>query len=235
MKLPPLKPTTSRKSPPSARGSRAVAVAALAAVFSLGFVAPATAATPVVDARVAAGASIQAVIDAAPEGARIGLSAGTYRIGSAIRPKRGQKLIALGGAGTAVIKGSNVVTGWVKDGANARWYKNGLLPAAYSDPGQCEVTSGAAANPCQKREQVYRNGVAQNRAMRLADLRSNGFFQDYQSNRTWLGSDPAGSTIELARTPHAINSGAAGVTLSGLTFTNFADPFPAGRRDGRRA
>ena len=228
MKLPPLKPTTPKKSPPSARGSRAVAVAALAAAFSLGFVAPATAATPVVDARVAAGASIQAVINAAPEGARIGLSAGTYRISSAIRPKRGQKLIALGGAGTAVIKGSKVVTGWVKDGANARWYKNGLLPAAYSDPGQCEVTSGAAANPCQKREQVYRNGVAQNRAMRLADLRSNGFFQDYKSNRTWLGSDPAGSTIELARTPHAINSGAAGVTLSGLTFTNFATPSQRG-------
>ena len=112
------------------------------------------------DATVPAGGSIQAAINAAPEGARIGVSAGTYRISSALSPKRGQKLLALGGAGTAVIKGSNVVTGWVKDGSNARWYKNGLLPAAYSDPGQCEVNSGTAANPCQKREQVYRNGVA---------------------------------------------------------------------------
>lgn len=228
MKVPPPMFIFNHKSPRPRPSLRALAVASVAAVFSLGFIAPSTAATPVVDATVAAGASIQAVINGAPEGARIGLSAGTYRLSSPISPKRGQKLLALGGAGTAVIKGSNVVTGWLKDGSNARWYKNGLLPAAYADPGQCEVNSGAAANPCQKREQVYRNGVALTRAMQLSDLRANGFYQDYQSNRTWLGSDPANTTTEIARTPHAINSGAYGVTLSGLTFTNFATPSQKG-------
>lgn len=216
------------KPPRPGRGRRAAAVASLAAVFSLGFIAPSSAATPVVDATVAPGASIQNVINASPEGARIGLSAGTYRISSPISPKRGQKLLALGGAGTAVIKGSKVVTGWVKDGSNARWYKNGLLPAAYSDAGQCEVNSGTEANPCQKREQVYRNGAAMNRVMQLGNLRANGFFQDYQNNRTWLGTDPANATMEIARTPHAINSSAQGVTLSGLTFSNFAAPSQKG-------
>ena len=228
MKFPTLAPIPEMKPLPPGRARRAGAVAALMGVLALGFVAPSTAATPVVDATVPAGGSIQATINAAPEGARIGVSAGTYRISSPISPKRGQKLLALGGAGTAVIKGSNVVTGWVKDGSNARWYKNGLLPAAYSDPGQCEVISGAEANPCQKREQVYRNGVAMNRVMQLSNVRANGFYQDYQNNRTWVGSDPANTTMEIARTPHAINSGAYGVTLSGLTFTNFATPSQKG-------
>lgn len=228
MKVPPPSPTRTRQPYRPRRSLRAVALTSLAAVFSLGFIAPTSAATPVVDATVAAGASIQAVINAAPEGARIGLSAGTYRIDSALSPKRGQKLLALGGAGSAVITGSKVVTGWVKDGSSARWYKNGLLPAAYADPGQCEVNSGRAANSCQKREQVYRNGVALNRAMQLSDLRPNGFYQDYQNNRTWLGSDPASTTMEIARTPHAVNSSAYGVTLSGLKFTHFATPSQQG-------
>lgn len=228
MKFSPFTPTPGREAIPHGLGHRAVAVAALVAMFSLGFAAPSTAATPVVDATVPAGGSIQAAINAAPEGARIGVSAGTYRIDSALSPKRGQKLLAMGGAGTAVITGSKLVTGWVKDGSSARWYKNGLLPAAYADPGQCEVNSGAAANPCQKREQVYRNGVALDRAMQLSDLRPNGFYQDYQNNRTWLGSDPASTTMEIARAPYAVNSSAYGVTLSGLKFTHFATPSQKG-------
>ncbi|NUU31983.1 right-handed parallel beta-helix repeat-containing protein [Arthrobacter sp. C9C5] len=228
MEFPPLTPVPGMKRLRPGRGRRAVAVVALVAGISLGPVTASPAATPVVDATVPAGGSIQAVINAAPEGARIGVPAGTFRISSALSPKRGQKLLALGGAGTAVIKGSKVVTGWVKDGSQARWYKNGLLPAAYSDSGQCEVNSGAAANPCRKREQVYRNGVPLKRSMRLADLRPNGFFQDYTTNRTWLGSDPANATLEVARTPHAINSSVSGVTLSGLTFTQFASPSQKG-------
>lgn len=187
--------------------------------------APTTAAsTPVTawDATVAPGASIQAALNAHPTG-KIGLMPGEHRLTAKLDLKPGQVLGSVDPANRAVVKGSIVVTGWQRDAASGRWFKDGLLPAAYTDAGQCEVTSGSEANLCQKREQVFMNGHLK-RYGSLSTLASGGFYQDYSANRTWLFDDPTGQLVEMSKTAFAINSSATDIRIQQLVFQHFATP-----------
>ena len=181
---------------------------------------------------IAPGASIQAALDAGSTGQTFvltGTPSQPYRLTAALAPKAGQIIASNTGA---VIKGSKVLTGWTKDGTNARWYKDGALPAAYTDAGVCNINSGTEANPCQKREQIFMDGgLGQRhltRVMTLANVTSETFFEDYTANRIWLGTDPTNSVVEMSSTPYAISSTVAGVRVSGLTFTHFASPSQQG-------
>lgn len=174
------------------------------------------------DATVAPGQSIQVALNAHPTG-KIGLMPGEHRLTAKLDLKPGQTLGSVDPANRAVIKGSIVVTGWQRDASSGRWFKDGLLPAPYTDSGQCEVTSGSEANLCQKREQVFMNGHLK-RYGSLATLAAGGFYQDYAANRTWLFDDPTGKLVEMSKTAHAINSSATDVHIQQLVFQHFATP-----------
>jgi hypothetical protein len=143
-----------------------------------------------------------------------------YRISSPLAMKAGQMLYSNTGS---VIKGSVTVTGWQSDGAG-HWYKDGLLPANYSDGGVCNINSGSEANPCQKREDVFRDNVQLKRFMTLANLVGGGFYEDYSTDRTYLADDPNGHIIEVSTCSYAINTTITGGKLQGISFQHFASP-----------
>lgn len=169
------------------------------------------------------GGNIQAALSAAAEGAEVHVGPGVYRLTSRLVPKRNQTLSGPSSGPPAIITGDVVLNGWVKDGSAARWYTtSGGLPGEYTDTGQCEIISGANANSCQKREQVWLDGVHLDRVMTLDQVAPGTFYQDYSTGRTYVGVDPAGRLVEMAKLADAINSNAPGLKLRRLRFQRFA-------------
>lgn len=171
---------------------------------------------------------IQTALNAGTNGTRFLIKAGTYRLTTPLLPKTGQVL--MGETGT-IISGSVVLASWTNNG-DGTWYASGSLPAAYTDGGVCENLTN---NECQKREQVFVNGVHLDRYISKVALGTvvNGFFEDYAANRVYITQDPAGKTVEMSKTAHLVRSvnGAAvatGVRLSGLTFQHAATPSQLG-------
>lgn len=171
---------------------------------------------------------IQTALNANASGARFLIKAGTYRLTTPLLPKTGQTLI--GETGT-IISGSALLASWTNNG-DGTWYATGALPAAYTDGGVCENLTN---NECQKREQVFVNGVHLDRFISKAALgtTANGFFEDYAANRVYITQDPAGKTVEMSKSPHLVRNvnGAAvasNVRLTGLTFQHAATPSQLG-------
>lgn len=177
---------------------------------------------------VISGTDIQTALDAAGSGTRFLIEAATYRITTPLLPKTGQVLF--GESGT-VISGSVVLAAWT-DNLDGTWYASGALPPAYADGGVCENLTN---NECQKREQVFVDGVHLDRYMSKAALGviANGFFNDYAADRVYITQNPAAKTIEMSTTAYAVRSvngavNASNVRLSGLTFQHFASPSQQG-------
>lgn len=177
---------------------------------------------------VISGTDIQTELDAHATGTRFLIEAGTYRITTPLLPKSDQVLI--GETGT-IIDGSIVLSSWTDNG-DGTWYASGVLPAAYSDGGVCENLTN---NECQKREQVFVDGLHLDRYMSKVALGTvpNGFFEDFAANRVYITQNPSGKTIEMSKTAYAVRSvnGAVNnsrVRLTGLTLQHFATPSQQG-------
>jgi parallel beta-helix repeat protein len=123
----------------------------------------------------------------------------------------------------AVLTGSVPLASWSKSGT--RWVSRGALPSAYGMSGQCEDNK---ANICSLREQVFVDGTHLTRVPSLAAVRAGTFYADYAGNAIYLGSNPAGQSVEMSKTPTAIESSQPGVTVRGLTIEHFASPAQAG-------
>lgn len=169
---------------------------------------------PCVGTRVGAGQDVTAVVNAAPAGSTVCLGAGVHRISAPLVPKAG---VTIAGSGVAVLDGAVPLTGWVRDGSG--WYVAGALPAAYTSKGQCEDNS---TNPCLIAEQVFSDDARLRRVMSLGALSAGTFFQDFSTDRTYVGSDPTGHDVVMSRTRTAISSSAADVTVRDLTIQHFA-------------
>ncbi|WP_241995542.1 right-handed parallel beta-helix repeat-containing protein [Kribbella sp. VKM Ac-2568] len=166
------------------------------------------------------GQDAQSVINARPAGSTFCFAAGLHRISQTIRPKADMTIAS---ASRAVLSGSVPLTGWSKTGTH--WVTRGALPAAYGKSGQCEDDT---ANICSLREQVFVDGTHLTRVASLAAVKSGTFYADYAADAIYLGSNPAGHTVEMSKTPTAIESNAPGVTVRGLTIEHFASPAQAG-------
>ena len=95
----------------------------------------------------------------------------------------------------------------------------------YPLKGQCEDNK---TKPCQLGEQVFQDGNHLTRVMSLSQLKPGTFFGDYKANAVYLGDDPTGHVIEMAKTQTAIDKSADNVTVTGLTIQQFASRPQAG-------
>lgn len=159
---------------------------------------------------------VVSAVNNAPNGATICFGAGVYRLVSPVKPKTNQ---VLWGAPGAVLDGSVLLSGWTRSGTT--WYASGYLPAAYTGVGQCEDNVN---NPCLFNEQVFRNGSHLTRVTSLNAITSGTFYEDYATNRVYVGDDPTDQTLEMSKTQYGIKSTATGVTVKGLTLQHFASP-----------
>ena len=162
----------------------------------------------------------QSIINAKPAGTTFCFAAGVHRIAQTLRPKADQVLAS---ADRAVLSGSVPLTGWAKSGAN--WVVRGALPAAYGMSGQCEDNK---ANVCYLREQVFVDGTHLTRVASASAVSDGSFYADYSANAIYVGSNPAGHAVEMSKTATAIESGASGVVVRGLTIEHFASAPQAG-------
>jgi parallel beta-helix repeat protein len=166
------------------------------------------------------GQNPQSIVNSKPAGTTFCFAAGLHRVTETIRPKANTTLAS---EDRAVLTGSVPLTGWAKSGAT--WVVRGALPAAYGMSGQCEDNK---ANICHLREQVFVDGDHLTRVASLAAVKAGSFYADYAANAIYLGSNPAGHAVEMSKTKTAIESGATGVVVRGLTIEHFASAPQAG-------
>lgn len=167
-----------------------------------------------VGTQVSAGDDVRAIVNAAPAGSTVCISAGVHRISAPLAPRAG---VTVAGVGAAVLDGAVPLTGWASSGSG--WYVAGVLPSSYSSNGQCEDNS---TNPCLIAEQVFSDDARLRRVMSLGALAPGTFFEDFAANRVYVGSDPTKHDVVMSRTRSAIVSSAADVTVRDLTIQHFA-------------
>ena len=169
---------------------------------------------------IAKGTNAAAVVDRYPAGTTFCFAAGLHRITRAIHPKKNS---TLGSDQGAVLTGSVPLTNWAA--TNGDWVTKGVLPGAYAKTGQCEDN---VANVCYLREQVFVNGKHLKRVNTRDKVVPGTFYADYAGNAVYVGDNPSGQAVEMSKTPTAIESGATGVTVRGLTVEHFASAPQAG-------
>jgi parallel beta-helix repeat protein len=173
--------------------------------------------------KVAPGADIQAAIDASPAGASLCLRSGVHRLSRPLAPKSGQWLA--GEPGT-ILNGAVQVSSWSRAGEH--WVADVALPASPSAIGVCMP----GYSGCKYSEAVFLDERPLWRVTSRSELGSGEFYQDYGAGKVYLGDDPSGHRVEVARTKAAVNSSVAGVTLTGLIIEKFANDAQQGAVTG---
>ncbi|WP_410787957.1 hypothetical protein [Kribbella sp. C-35] len=175
---------------------------------------------PCVGTVIKPGQNAQSIVNSKPPGTTFCFAAGLHRISDTIRPKANQVLAS---AQRAVLTGSVPLTGWAKSGSV--WVVRGALPSAYGKSGECEDNK---SNICYLREQLFLDDTHLTRVASVAAVKAGKFYADYAANAIYLGSNPTGHEVEMSKTATAIESGASGVAVRGLTIEHFASAPQAG-------
>lgn len=163
------------------------------------------------------GESIQAAVDAAPEGAMIPIAPGLHRM-QMVNPKAGQIIV---GAPGAVMNGAMVLSDFVEEGGY--WVHRGI-------EAEGELRGGCVeeAPACELPEDLYIDGKRLKRQVSLDAVDADSWYLDYESDVLYLGRDPGGSEVELAVLPYAFGGDAGGVTIEGLIIEKYAAPAQRG-------
>jgi hypothetical protein len=199
------------------------ATAAAAAVVAAGVI---DAPCPSGAIAVEQGASIQAAVDSAGEGAAFCLKNGIHRA-QAVRPRSGQRFY---GEGRSILNGSRLLTNfspegryWVASGQSQRGRKNG----------EC----APAAPACNLPERVFIDDKPLNQVLSKDRLETNGFYFDYANRKIYLADDPRNHKVEATVAAFAFESTARDVLISNITVEKYASVAQKGAihaREGTR-
>ena len=168
---------------------------------------------------------VQRVIDSHPPGTTLCLSAGTYRQGNPLVPKRGDVLVGHQGA---VLNGSKVLTGWRTHGRV--WSTTGFLPPAPGGNGECAVS----VPTCSYTEDVFFDKRRLQRASSPSTVTAGTVHADYRTNTITIGDDPRSHLIEQAVAPSLIRATVDDVTVANLVVEQAANPAQAGAIENRQ-
>ncbi|MBX6388513.1 MAG: right-handed parallel beta-helix repeat-containing protein, partial [Frankia sp.] len=170
--------------------------------------------------------SVQAAVDAAPEGAVIYIRNGVYR--ESVYPKSGQTLQGESRTG-ARISGANLVdpSWWHQDGQywyfDDPWPLRGRVDARWDG-----VTPDINA---QAVDLLHRDDVPMVHKQQLSQVGPDDFWIDYTARRVYIAADPAGHRFELAVRRHGVGDASRttrDVTLQNLTVEKTATGFHEG-------
>jgi Right handed beta helix region len=169
------------------------------------------AACPAGSIAVPAGASIEAAVERAGEGAAFCLKHGVHRL-QVVRPMRNQRFYGEGGA---ILNGSRVLAVFVRE--DRYWVANDVRAPAQRD-GECATGFPA----CNVRTGVYMDDHALIPAQSKAELDTGRFYFDASNGRLYLIDDPAGHVVEATIDLVAFESSASGVLISNLVIEKYA-------------
>jgi parallel beta-helix repeat protein len=185
---------------------------------------------------IAAGADIQAAVDANPPGTVFHLAAGVYRMQSVV-PKDGDTFIgALDAAGdrASVMSGAQQLTEFIRDE-----FGNYVAVTTQTQSGEPIGYCAAGFPRCNLPEDLfYDNEPYRHVSVGGAALQPGQYFFDYPNGRIYFrplkeSDDPAQHVVEYARVPLAIQGKALNVTVTNVVVEKYASPDQYGAIGGQ--
>jgi len=172
------------------------------------------------------GASIQAAVDFAGDGAAFCLKNGTHRA-QEVRPRPRQRFQ---GEGRTILSGSQLLTGFWREGNY--WTVSTPLRRAPKH-GECLP----AAPACNQAEAVFIDDKPLTKVSSKDAVTNNKFYIDDATDKIYLASDPANAKVEVTAALFAFESAATDVSISNITVEKFASVAQKGAihaREGAR-
>jgi len=174
--------------------------------------------------KVKPGMDVQAVIDAAPAGARICFADGLYRIGKSILPN-GANIFT--GSRDAILDGSVVVGTWSSVGSGT-WAADIPEPDVPISSYRCRP---AESKRCQWDGDMFFDGVHLKPVDSRSRLGMGTVFVDQEARKAYIAQDPQGHLVEEAVSDGIIRGG-EGWTVDGLTAQRAANRAQDGAIEG---
>jgi hypothetical protein len=157
------------------------------------------------------GASIQATVDLAGDGAAFCLKNGVHRA-QTVRPRPRQRFY---GEGQTVLNGSRLLTGFRRE--DAYWAVNSKLQRR-PEHGECLPS----APICNQPEALLIDDRPLTRVSSKGALASGKFYIDYAGDKIYLVDDPTNRKVEVTVVPFAFEGAAPDVSISNITVEKFA-------------
>ena len=157
------------------------------------------------------GASIQAAVDSAGEGAAFCLKNGTHRM-QAVRPRSGQSFY---GEGRTVMNGSRLLADFGREGRY--WVASGQWQHGRKN-GECTRAEPA----CDLPEGVFIDDKPMRQILNKDRLDSNAFYFDYANGKIYLADDPTGHKVEATVAAFAFESMAHDVLIGNVTVEKYS-------------
>ena len=154
------------------------------------------------DRLVQVGQLSQATLDAAPEGAVFGLSAGVHRLTGSLTPRRGQAFVGLG---STVVSGSRQLAGWTPSGG--AWFVGGQTQQLPVRDNGGYVVCESSAPLCERVEDVFADDQPLRQVASRAEVGPGTFWFDGAADRIWVGSDPSAKRMETTLAQQAFVRG----------------------------
>ena len=157
------------------------------------------------------GASIQAAVDHAGNGATFCLKSGIHRM-QAIRPRPGQSFY---GEDQTVLNGSSLLTSFSREG---RYWVATWRPVRVRQRGDCAKT----APGCDLPENVFFNDRPLVQVLKKEDLDSGRYYLDRPNDKIYFIDDPTGLKVEMAVMAYAFESTAPNVLITNVIIEKYA-------------
>jgi len=157
------------------------------------------------------GASIQAAVDRAGDGAAFCLKNGTHRI-QAVRPRPNQRFY---GEGRTILNGSRLLTDFGRE--NNYW-----VARDQRQHGQRRGTCAREAAACNLPEGLFIDDVPLVQVLAKDDVGPGRFYFDHAAGDIYFADNPAGHKVEATVAAFAFESSAPGVLIRNLTIEKYA-------------
>jgi hypothetical protein len=172
------------------------------------------------------GASIQAAVAAAADGAVFCLKNGIHRA-QAVRPRPRQHF---NGEGATILNGSRLLTAFQRED---RYWVASSQPQRTPRHGECLPSAPA----CDRPDALFIDDQPLTKVASKDALTSNRFYVDYGAGRIYIVDDPANHKVEVTTTLFAFEGAATDVSISNLTVEKYGSPAQRGAinaHDGTR-
>lgn len=167
--------------------------------------------------------TVEKAIALAPRGATIVFRGGVYR---GFDAKITKKLtLQAYPREKPLLKGSTILKGWVADGST--WRKDGWTYSFPKNMGQEFIDPKYPL--AGHRDMVYVNGDSLKQVVSKANVKPGTFYVDARNNKLYIGSNPAGKTVESTTKEMAFGLvsnrqvSASGTKIRGLGFAHYAE------------
>jgi parallel beta-helix repeat protein len=162
---------------------------------------------------IAAGANIQAAIDANPTGTVFQFAAGVYQ-GQQFEAKSGDQFLGDPSGGT-ILDGATVLNQWTQSGS---YWVAGGLPSQLVDGGY------TGSNPLANYDNdLFIDNVLYQRVSSLAQVTTGTWYFDTTTNSVYISENPAGHAVEYSELPYlTTDNGTTNVVVENLTVEKYA-------------